>query len=192
MDSLARAPFLSCTGSLRNSPSCIRPCSKEWRRALRVGVPGSRRFRVYHKKFDFVTRASAGGNEGTGYSSEGAGNGSDGIGNENGRKEDSKPSLRDAFVRGSKRYYSNLVNDSKFELGFDIDNTVKDVNEVVKNAVGAGKQRATELQAELDEAKSQSQQVAAEAQGKYWPRFVEWNRWELWKVRKKVWKFLKP
>lgn len=159
------------------------------------GFSGARRFRVSRSGFDLgfsrrnrsgaaagVCRASAGaGNENENESSTGP--------NESTGPSESSPSLRDAFVRGSARYYSNLVNASKFELGFDIGNAVEKVKaqiengkDVVANAVGSGKQRAKELRAEVEEARTQSQEAAAEAQAKYWPQFVEWNRWELWKV----------
>jgi hypothetical protein len=129
--------------------------------------------------------------------SVGNGNESAGPGDETEKKEsdgvagpkDRFAVLRNALARGSARYYSNLVNASRFELGVDIDDVVdklkvqrERVKEVAESVASASNQRAKELRAELEDARKQSQEALAEARQNYWPRFVEWNRWELWRV----------
>lgn len=95
--------------------------------------------------------------------------------------------LQGAFARGSARFYENIVDDAKRELGVDIGSAVDSSNALVdafEGMVKTSKQRAKELQKELQEARAEAQDSFALVEGKYWPQFVEWNRWELWKVSK--------
>lgn len=92
--------------------------------------------------------------------------------------------LQGAFARGSARFYENIVDDAKRELGVDIGSAVDSSNALVdafEGMVKTSKQRAKELQKELQEARAEAQDSFALVEGKYWPQFVEWNRWELWK-----------
>ncbi|KAG0583886.1 hypothetical protein KC19_3G168900 [Ceratodon purpureus] len=139
-------------------------------------------------------RARAGGDEEGGNGGERGENGNEsgGAGDKSdegdGAENDGIAALRNALARGSARYYSNLVNASRSELGVDINDVVdklkvqsERVKEVGENVVRSSMQRAEQLREEVEEAKKQSQEAVAEAKQNYWPRFVEWNRWELWK-----------
>ena len=147
-----------------------------------------------------LVRAQAGGGERVGNGDDSVENGNEsggpggGIGEEGGEGSGSGGGSRfsvlwNALARGSARYYSNLLNVSRSELGFDIGDAVdklkargEGLKEAAENVAASSKQRAKQLREELEEARKESQEALAKAQQNYWPRFVEWNRWELWKV----------
>lgn len=117
-------------------------------------------------------------------------NGETGKGSESGSgSENGFSRFGEALARGSKKYYQSLVKDSRAEAGIDIESwkaeaveQVESLKEKADDAAELVKQRAQELREKFEEVKAQGTDVVETTQRKYWPQFVDWNRWELWKV----------
>lgn len=204
MESLARSPFLSCAAlSYRSSGRALAlqftGVAKSSCGGLIWQQLGSRRVRVLRRGVEsgfwrrnrasgaHLVRARGGDDESD-----------ESVENSNEREDASRDEassksgfsvFRNALARGAARYYKNLVDSSRVELGVDLADVVDKskvqsgrLKEVAENVGTACKQRVQQLREEVEEAKKQSQEALVEARENHWPRFIEWNRWELWRV----------
>ena len=87
--------------------------------------------------------------------------------NSNGSNGFSWLSLSRSLQQGSARFWSNLGESLKKETGFDLDNANLKVNEFAGRVRDGLKIGGNELERFRNDV---------------WPEFVNWNKWQYWKV----------
>jgi hypothetical protein len=93
--------------------------------------------------------------------------------------------FKQSFIRGTSRYYRELLNVTK-EAGVDVEELAGRATtrfQTLKEKTGEKTAEVVrEIQGRLEVGKEQGSKAIETVRYVYWPQFVAWNRWELWKV----------
>ncbi len=168
-------------------------------RGLRIALVGSQRVRKWRQdggvRGAVTVRALEGGSDddtkGSGFNgdfkseekAEEAEEEEKGASREN--VSNSASEFKQSFIRGTSRYYRELLNVTK-EAGVDVEELAGRATtrfQTLKEKTGEKTAEVVrEIQGRLEVGKEQGSKAIETVRYVYWPQFVAWNRWELWKV----------